>query len=144
LPGQMPDSDAVAYGMSYALRANNIRKVLGLMKKKQTVRHGFLGIGTRDMTPAEWKKIGTPGVVVTQVLENTPASVAGIRPGDILILVDGKPVLNGAQVTSLLGPKLGGESVTIKLIRGELKLMVRPKLRARAPLAKVKAPARNR
>lgn len=62
-----------------------------------TVKRGTLGIETQDLTPEIAQLLETPpgkGAVVTRVQANSPAGAAGLKPGDVVLEVNGKPVQN--------------------------------------------------
>jgi membrane-associated protease RseP (regulator of RpoE activity) len=65
----------------------------------------------------------TEGLLVTQVLADTPAARAGLRPGDVLVAVDGESVSNMTDVRrALWGPRRG--PVTLSLVRRDRRIDV--------------------
>ena len=64
------------------------------------------------------------GVIVDAVLENSPASKAGLLPGDVLVSLDDLKVEGMADVTLVIGTKQIGDSVRVVVLRGteELRL----------------------
>ena len=64
------------------------------------VRRGQLGVTIQDLTPElanAFNITAGKGVVISQVAEGSPAQKAGIKPGDIVISVDNKPVTSVAE-----------------------------------------------
>ena len=57
------------------------------------------------------------GVVIAQVKPNSAAAEAGLRQGDVIIAIDGKPLKGIAQVNRLLGSKNPGTKVKVTYIR---------------------------
>ncbi|WP_332775054.1 S1C family serine protease [Polaromonas sp.] len=90
-------------GIGFAIPVSTARQVLeGIVKDGQVTR-GWIGVEPQDLNPelAETFNIKAKnGVIITGVLQNGPAAQAGIRPGDVIVAVDGKSVAN---VTELLG-----------------------------------------
>ena len=66
---------------------------------EQIIKHGrvirgWLGVEARDLSPQIRQKLGLPiaGVLVTAIYEQGPADKAGLRPGDLLVEVNGQMV----------------------------------------------------
>jgi S1-C subfamily serine protease len=71
------------------------------------------------------------GVIITGVLQNGPAAMAGIRPGDVVTAVAGKPVANVAELLSRVAGLKPGKAAPFSLLRRDqqLELMVSPGVR---------------
>jgi serine protease DegQ len=73
------------------------------------------------------------GTLITEVFNGTPAEQAGMKSGDLLVAVDGKPVTDSASMLTLISAIAPGSNATLKVIRSqktvELKVTVgkRPK-----------------
>ncbi len=94
-----------AQGIGFAIPANRARQVAEeLIKYGKAIRLGILGTTLTEETAAALseqlnQKIAVKeGVFVTQVLENTPASQSGMKPGDVVIAADGKKVTKMEQL----------------------------------------------
>lgn len=80
----------------------------------------FLGIGVADVTQemTELLKMGTPrGVVVTSVMQGSPAEKAGIRIKDVLVSYNGAALEGGKQLTRMVGETPAGREVRIEILR---------------------------
>jgi len=100
-----------------------------LVKDGQVVR-GWIGVEPRDLTPEIADSFGLPvkeGVLITGVLADGPASRGGLKPGDVVVRIAGKPVANTAQLMSavallrpdsgaVIGVQRGGATLEIKLV----------------------------
>src|SRR5262245_51255239 len=98
-------------GLGFAIPLEDINAVLPKLREGKDLQRGVLGIvpKSRDIYEAE--------PAVGQVLPNSAAAKAGIKEGDVIIEVDGKPVYNQAQVQHALGIKYEGDTVTVKIRR---------------------------
>ncbi len=80
------------------------------------VQPGMLGMQLRDLTPVQKQQLGvTHGVLVDKVTEG-PALKAGIRPGDVILQVQGRPARSVADLRELL-PQLPRNKPTPVLVR---------------------------
>jgi serine protease Do len=79
-----------------------------------------LGIGAEDLTPQLGAFFGAPdnsGVLVREVHTGTPAEKAGLKAGDVIIQVDGKPVRSLDELRAQLREKSGQKSVNLSILR---------------------------
>ncbi len=98
-------------GIGFAIPVSTAKQVLeGIVKDGQVTR-GWIGVEPNDLTAelAETFEVKTKdGVIITGVLQNGPAAKAGIKPGDVIVAIAGKPVANVAQLlASVSGLKPG-------------------------------------
>jgi serine protease DegQ len=59
------------------------------------------------------------GALITEVFRGTPADKAGIRLGDILVAVDGKPVTDSSSMLNLVAGLNPGRQATLKVVRSQ-------------------------
>jgi serine protease Do len=107
-------------GLGFAAPSNIVRTVYEQIRAHGRVRRGDIGIRTQTVTPELAAGLGLPrstGAIVSDVEPGTPASRAGLRPGDLVMAIDGKPMENGRQVQVALYRRLAGEIVAIELVR---------------------------
>ncbi|HVR30384.1 MAG TPA: PDZ domain-containing protein [Thermoanaerobaculia bacterium] len=81
----------------------------------------YIGLQLLTLTPELRRHFGVPadrGVMVSKVLEDTPAARAGIEVGDVLIAADGSPVAAASDITRVLSGKEPGQEVRLELWRG--------------------------
>jgi serine protease Do len=71
-----------------------------------------LGIGAEDGR-------GTRGVIVGAVAQGSPAAAAGVRPGDLIQALDGKPVKNFRDLTIMLAKQEAGDQIRLQIQRDE-------------------------
>jgi serine protease DegS/serine protease DegQ len=86
------------------------------------VTRGWVGVELQEITPelADSFKLGTTaGVLIAGVQRGSPADRAGIKPGDIVVTVDGKPVGDPDSMRNLIVALAPGRQVTLGLKRGQ-------------------------
>jgi serine protease Do len=115
-------------GIGFAAPANIVRFVFDQIRTNQRVRRGEVGVFAQTITPAlaaglrlsrEW------GVVLGDVYPNSPAAKAGLRVGDVILSVDGKPMENGRQFDVTLYQRRVNSAVAIEIGRGLQRMTIR-------------------
>jgi membrane-associated protease RseP (regulator of RpoE activity) len=84
------------------------------------VNRGFLGVGLVDLTPELRTHFGVPedsGVMVSKVEAGSPAEKAGIKVGDVLTLIDGKPMKSSWDVMGKVRTYDNSQQVPIEIWR---------------------------
>ena len=98
------------------------RALLAMLIRDGRVRRAFLGVvgGTRPLPAAVARTTGRAnGLAVVQLLDGSPAASAGIRPGDLLVELDGRPIEGVGDLQRLLNGDLVGRRVGLRLARDE-------------------------
>jgi serine protease DegQ len=125
-------------GIGFAIPANTAKNTMEQIIKQGSVTRGWIGAAVQELTPelAESFKLGNiKGVLITETIRNSPAEVAGVRRGDILIAIDEKPIESWSAMLETVSNLPPGKIVLVKLMRdGEsislkLKIGKRPKPR---------------
>lgn len=105
-------------GVGLAISSNFAKSVVQQLLKDQVVKRGFLGIEITDLRPEIAARVGLPNgaVSVKRVFPDTPASRAGIKVGDMIATVSGKPVKDGRELQRLveMSPLTAPLEVTIR------------------------------
>jgi serine protease Do/serine protease DegQ len=107
-------------GIGFAIPINMSKDIADQLIRYGEVRRGQLGVTIQDLTPelaSAFNITAGKGVVISQVAEGSPAQKAGIKPGDIVISVDNKPVTNVAELRNVIGLQRVGEKVELIVIR---------------------------
>ncbi len=106
-----------------ALPIATLQRVVGALLTHGRIRRGYLGVGTQQapLSDALAQKAGLSqqsGLLVVSVEPGSPAEVAGMYIGDVIVAINGAPTTDvDALRSQLSGDKLG-QSVQVKLLRG--------------------------
>jgi serine protease Do len=107
-------------GLGFAIPSNQANTIIEQIKKTGKVTRGYLGVNIQTLTPDIAKHIGAPntkGALVTQVVKDSPADKAGIKPGDIVTALDGKQALQSHKLSKIVAETPIGKKVTIEILR---------------------------
>lgn len=111
-------------GIGFAIPSELAKQIMEDIIEHGSVIRGWLGIEVQQLTPALASSFGLEkaiGVLIAGVHRNGPAYIAGLRPGDIMLQVDDRPVLNGRQVMNQITQTKPGSKILIDVLRdGEL------------------------
>lgn len=107
-------------GIGFAIPVSTAKMVLESIVKEGQVTRGWIGVEPNDLSPELAETFGikaSKGVIITGVLQNGPAALAGIRPGDIITKVGGKPVHNVSELLSSVAALKPGTPSKFSLLR---------------------------
>jgi serine protease Do len=107
-------------GLGFAAPSNIVKAVYQQLKLHGRVRRGDIGIRAQTITPplaAALKLPHADGVILSDVVPNSPAARAGLRPGDVVLALDGKAMENGRQLHVGLYRRFAGDVVTLEISR---------------------------
>jgi serine protease DegQ len=109
-------------GIGFAIPANTAKQILEQIVETGSVTRGWIGVGVQDMTKELSESFKLPdirGALITEVFRNTPADKAGIKLGDILVEVQGKPVTDSASMLMLVSDLAPGTEAAIRVVRNQ-------------------------
>jgi S1-C subfamily serine protease len=124
-------------GIGFAVPINTAREVVEQIEEHGKVQHAYIGISGGDITPALAKALKLPvddGVLVNEVVKDSPADKAGVEGGDteatiegakvnlggdIITAVDGKPVDSMEEVVDLVNGAQPGDKMELTILRGD-------------------------
>jgi serine protease DegQ len=107
-------------GIGFAIPVSTAKTVMEQIIKTGQVVRGWIGIESQDITPELAESFGLAresGAIIAGVVRNGPADRAGIRPGDILLTVAGKPVGNTNEMLTLIAQLVPGAKTRMKVMR---------------------------
>lgn len=120
----------IGLGLAVPIDAGT-RRIIGALIEHGRVRRAYLGVvgGTRPLAPGLAATVGrTRALEVVQLLDGSPAARGGIRPGDLIVELDARPVEGVADLQRVLDADLVGRRVPVRVARAErlLELAVEP------------------
>jgi serine protease Do len=120
-------SGTVAEGLGFAIPINTARAVAEQIIEKGYFSRPYVGITWQTITPriaAVYRLPAEYGVYITQVAENSPASQAGLQPGDIITGIDETTLDASHAYINTLFQYSAGDTVTLTVIRDNQPLQV--------------------
>jgi serine protease Do len=107
-------------GIGFAIPINLAKSLLPQLKSKGKVVRGWLGVVIQKVTPELAKNFNlkeSEGALVSDVMEDSPASKADIRRGDVIVSFDGRAIKEMEQLPKLVAGTEIGKKVKLGLIR---------------------------
>jgi serine protease Do len=107
-------------GIGFAIPANIAEHVVAQLREHGSVTRGWLGVQMQAMTPALAKAVGVNGdrgVLVDQVMSNSPASRADLQQGDVVLAYDGRDIKDGRDLARAVANSTAGQTATLKVWR---------------------------
>ncbi len=98
-------------GIAFAIPSAVLKRKLDRLRRGEDIKKGLIGIIAKSKDPYENE------TEIAAVRNRSPADAAGIKPGDKVIAVDGKPVRRHQEIRQVLGSFDAGEAIRIKLER---------------------------
>ncbi|MEL7629561.1 serine endoprotease DegQ [Pectobacterium aroidearum] len=107
-------------GIGFAIPSNMAQNLAQQLVEFGEVKRGLLGIKGSEMTSEMAKAFNVDtqrGAFVSEVLPKSAAAKAGIKAGDVLTTLDGKPISSFAELRAKVGTTAPGKTVKIGLLR---------------------------
>jgi Do/DeqQ family serine protease len=124
-------------GIGFAIPVSIARSVMEQIIKSGSVTRGWIGVEAQEITPElaeSFKLPATEGAIVAGVLRGSPADRAGIRPGDVLVAVGGRPVKDPQGMLELIAGLTPGTTAPFRLRREAKELEVAVNIGKRPPM----------
>lgn len=120
---------ADAMGIGFAIPIDKAKQIVAQLERYGKVAHPYLGVQMITLTPQLARQnnsdpnspIQVPevnGVLVVGVIPNSPAAKAGLRRGDVIVQVEGKPVTTAEQLQNIVEESRVGQTLQLKIQRG--------------------------
>jgi S1-C subfamily serine protease len=109
----------VGLGLAVPINSATSRIISALMREGR-VRRAYLGVavGHRPLPPRLAKSLGQKaGVAVIEVVDGGPAASAGIRPGDLVLTVDGSIVESAGDLQRVMVSETIGRPLVLRIVR---------------------------
>jgi serine protease Do len=132
--GRMVGLNAMIYsqsggneGIGFAIPSHIVKPITDQIRKHGRVRRGWIGARAQTITPTLAQGLGLGqdfGVVLADVLPEGPAAKAGLKIGDLVLSLDGRPMENARQFEVNLYRRAVGDAVSLTTQRGAAKQTV--------------------
>jgi putative serine protease PepD len=109
-------------GIGYAVPVDTLKEVLDELRRGGQVERAYLGISMED---------AGDGVIVTTIRPGSPAAAGELRPGDVILRVDGESVDSPEDLAQIVSGKEPGDTIELEGRRGNAELTVRVTLAER-------------
>ncbi|MRV75703.1 Do family serine endopeptidase [Duganella sp. FT92W] len=107
-------------GIGFAIPVSTAKSVMDAIIASGHVVRGWIGVESQEITPELAESFGlqrTSGAIIAGVVRNGPADKAGIKPGDILVSVEGKDVHDTNEMLNLIAALQPGGKATMRVLR---------------------------
>ncbi len=121
--GQAPeDSGADSAGISFAIPLGTIEPIVNQIIEHGSVERGYLGIRFNGDQPVRVTATANSGnmlsgIVINQVEEDGPSANSGLEPGDVIVSIQGSPVINDESLSSLISSSRPGDTIRVTVVR---------------------------
>jgi S1-C subfamily serine protease len=108
-------------GIGFAIPSLMAKEIMGSLLEHGSVKRGWLGVSIQALTPNLARQFGlgeeSHGVLVSEVLEGTPAEKAGLRSGDVVLALDGEEMRSPAELRNEIAARGAGKRVQLAVQR---------------------------
>jgi serine protease DegQ len=110
-------------GIGFAIPVNLAKQVMESILKNGGVTRGWIGVEPQNLSKELSESLGLPsttvGVLISGVLEGGPAARGGVKPGDVLVSVNGNGTKYVSQLLNQISQIGPGNEATLKILRKE-------------------------
>ena len=122
-------------GLGFAIPINKVKRIIRELKQKGRVDRNFdVGLGIQSIDEGIARAYGLPstkGVIITQVVPNTPADKSGLKVRDIIVQVEQYQIINEETLISVFQEFRAGDTINIIVLRNGKELNLKMKLKRR-------------
>lgn len=121
-------------GIGFAIPASSAKRIVSLLKEGKKILYGWLGVSVQDFNEEMGKYLGLPdknGVLVSKVLENSPAQKGGIKESDVIQQFNNKPVNNVKELLRAVAQAEVGKRVKVAVFRDKKEVTLEVQIAAR-------------
>ena len=126
-------------GIGFAIPVSIVRQVMEQIIAHGAVTRGWVGVEVQEISPEIAESFGlksTEGALIAGILRGGPADRAGVRPGDVLVAVNGRKVADSEALLNLIAALQPGQAVELRVIRQQKVLQAKAVVEKRPVLAR--------
>ena len=123
-------------GIGFAIPVSLAKQVMEQIIREGSVTRGWVGIEVQDLSPELVDSFNLKtgeGALIAGVLKGGPADIAGVKPGDVLMEVNGKPVSDSSSLLNLIAVLKPGEVANLSVARKNTGMKFSVKVARRPP-----------
>jgi S1-C subfamily serine protease len=116
-----------AQGIGFAVSLATAMPVADELVKNGKVAHAYIGIAYAPLTPGLAAQLGVKagqGAIVTAVVGGSPADKAGIKPGDVITMIDGTTLQSESDLARAISQHRPGDMVKVTVLRGSAEVVL--------------------
>ncbi len=114
-------------GLNFAVSIDSVKQVLSDLVSEGEVTRAWLGVWFQEVTPEMGEKFGLEngnGVLISEIIEDSPAAEAGLKAGDVIVKLDGTEITGSSQFQQEIMYREVGEKIDLTIIRNQQKQTV--------------------
>lgn len=115
-------------GIGFAIPTSVAKQVMEQIIKNGSVTRGWIGVEAQDMSRELAESFNLPntsGALIAGVIKKGPADKAGVKPGDILLAVEGKPVTDSRSMLNLIAALTPGRAAAFTMMRNQTEMQLK-------------------
>ena len=123
-------------GIGFAIPVSTARQVMEQIVTTGSVTRGWIGVEAQEITLELAESFGlasTTGVLIAGVLKGSPADRGGVKPGDILLSIDAKPVTDPTAMLNIVAGLTPGKAAAVSVRRDQKKIDLQVEAGRRPP-----------
>jgi serine protease DegQ len=127
-------------GIGFAIPVSLAKKVMEQIIETGSVTRGWFGVEVADITPELAESLGlrgTQGAIIGAIERGSPAERSGMKLGDVIFAVNGRPVANSTATLNAIAGVAPGMSVPVKVLRRNQELTLDIMVGKRKPRPKI-------
>ncbi len=120
-----------SHGIGFAIPVSSAKSIMEQIIQNGAVIRGWIGVEAQEITPELAESFGLPdveGALIAGVVRGSPADSAGVRPGDVLLAVNGKGVKDPQVMLDLIAALKPEEKAAFRLRRDKTIVEVQVKI----------------
>jgi serine protease Do len=129
-------------GIGFAIPASLAKPITDRLMRGETIERGYLGVEIGDLDP--WREsMGLPdtarGAFINSVTAGGPAARAGLQAGDVVVGLNGTPIVSSSDLTRRVGRAKAGDTLRIEILRNDRRQTLNVRSGTRPSAAELRA-----
>ncbi|WP_425988795.1 Do family serine endopeptidase [Brevundimonas sp. TWP2-3-2] len=108
-------------GIGFAIPASIAKTVTDRLMSGQAIQRGYLGVQIQDLLDEYREPLGLPedqdGAYIADVTPGAPAEQGGLRAGDVVVALNGRPIASSSDLTRQVGQAAPGDNLRLEILR---------------------------